>query len=434
MEPSATDRMLDKLQKASFGFFLHEHNPENGLVRDKTGDDAPASVASVGLALACYTVAVERGFMRRTEALQRTLAVLRFFSDSPQHSGPDATGCHGFYYHFLDMKTGRRVWKCELSTIDTALLVAGMTAAAQYFDGDRAPEREVRERAEALFRRVDWRWATDGQNTLTHGWKPGGGFLKARWTGYNEGLLLYILALGAPEHSLAAKSYSAWTSSYAWRRTYDFEYLFAGPLFIHQLPHAWIDFRGFQDEYMRSKAIDYFENSRRATYAQQEYAIRNPRQFKLYSKVCWGITASDGPGPGTLTLHGRKRKFFGYQARGVPFGPDDGTIAPWAAVTSLPFAPDIVLPAIDYYNRLALGTNSRYGFEATFNPTYPGDNNSRAGWVSSRHYGLNQGPLVMMMENFRSGFVWRLLRECRWVRDGLRRAGFRGGWLPVKEA
>ena len=162
-------------------------------------------------------------------------------------------------------------------------------------------------------------------------------------------MLLYILGLGSPTHPLPESCYTAWISTYRWEHCYGYEYLYAGPLFTHQLSHIWIDFRGIQDAFMRDKGIDYFENSRRATYVQQQYAIDNPLKFAGYGRYCWGITASDGPGPDTIKVSGIERQFFDYVGRGVPYGPDDGTIAPWAVVTSLPFAPEIVLPTIDYF-------------------------------------------------------------------------------------
>ena len=223
-----------------------------------------------------------------------------------------------------------------------------------------------------LYRRADWQWAQNRGATVTHGWKPESGFLEYRWEGYDEAMLLYILGLGSPTHPLPESCYAAWTSTYRWEHCYGYEYLYAGPLFTHQLSHVWIDFRGIQDAFMRDKGIDYFENSRRATYVQQQYAIDNPLKFAGYGRDCWGITASDGPGPETIKVDGIERHFFDYLGRGVPYGPDDGTIAPWAVVTSLPFAPEIVLPTIDHYiNQLKLTESNPYGFKATFNPTYP---------------------------------------------------------------
>jgi hypothetical protein len=421
--------LLAALQSAAFGYFANEVEETNGLVADRTAPDSPSSIAAVGLALACYPIGVERGYLSRRRAIERTLATLRFFWNSPQGPEPDATGYQGFYYHFLDMRTGRRVWHCELSTIDTAFLIAGVLLAAQYFHRDSADEREIRTLADQLYRRVNWQWARDGGATLTHGWRPESGFLPHRWQGYDEALILYILALGSPTYSVPPDSYTAWTSSYEYVEAYGHHYLYAGPLFTHQLSHLWIDFRAIQDDFMRKHESDYFTNSRRATYVQQAYAIHNPHRFKGYGQHCWGITASDGPGWVTRTVDGVERRFFDYLARGVPHGPDDGTIAPWVVVASLPFAPEIVLPTIRCFNRRRPRIIHPYGYKATFNETFPGGAKRKYGWVSPYHFGIDQGPVVLMIENYRTGRIWNLMRRCSYIVHGLRRAGFSGGWL-----
>lgn len=429
MTQSLYDDMLDRLQRDANSYFVNEVNPANGLVKDCTRPGFPSSIAAVGLALAAYSVGVERGLLTRTEAAARALTTLRFFWNSPQGPEPNATGYKGFYYHFLDMDTGRRAWDSELSTIDTALLLAGALTAASYFDRDVAEEREIRALADALYRRTDWQWAQNGEATVTHGWKPEGGFLPYRWRGYDEATILYLLGLGSPTYPLPVESYAAYTSTYSWKNIYDYELVYAGPLFVHQFSHIWVDFRGLQDEFMRDHGSDYFENSRRATYVQQQYAIRNPLQFSHHCNCCWGLTASDGPGPATLRIDGIERRFYDYLARGAPFGPDDGTIAPWAAVASLPFAPEIVLPTIQNMIRLGVAPSCcSYGLAASFNPTFPGST-GESGWVSPWNYGLNQGPLVLMVENYRSGLIWNLLRRCPYLVAGLTRAGFSGGWL-----
>ena len=428
-EPLEEER-LHTLQQETFNYFWKEGNPENGLLSDNTlkaGD--PASIAGVGLALTTYLVGVERGFVDRAHALERTLATLRFFWNSPQGEEADATGYRGFYYHFLDLKTGRRAWKCELSTIDTAILLAGALSAAQYFNRNTPQEKEVRGLAERLYARADWQWAQNNAVKVSHGWTPERGFLPYFWEGYCEGLLLYVLGLGAPAFPLPIDSYEAWTSTYRWTKLYGHEFLYGGPLFMHQLSHLWIDFRGIQDAYMRAKCIDYFENSRRATYVQQAYAIRNPKRFVDYGEFGWGISASNGPGPITRRINGVTHRFLGYRARGVPYGPDDGTLAPWAVVASLPFAPEIVLPtslhALEKFPKM----DSEYGLACSVNPTFRGSNRNKNGWISDSHFALDQGPVIMMIENYRSGLIWRLMRGCEPLVRGLRRAGFTGSWL-----
>jgi hypothetical protein len=421
------EALLERFQCAAFDYFLKYGNAANGLIADTSRAGAPSSIAVVGFALSCYPVAVERAWMPRAEAAERTLSTLRFFWTSEQSEAGDATGFKGFYYHFLDMHSGRRVWQSELSLIDSTLLLAGVLTAGVYFDADTRAEVEIRELAAALYRRVDWQWALGGAASVRQGWKPDSGFYHYGWEGYSEGTILYILGLASPTRPLEPTSYGAWTATYQWENIYDREFLYAGPLFIHQFSHAWIDFAGIQDEFMREKGTDYFENSRRATYVQREFAQRNPHDFRGYGANCWGISANDGPGIKTLTLDDRERRFFGYAARGVPYGPDDGTIAPCAALASLPFAPQLVLPLLrELCERYpAIMQSSR--LPSGFNPTLPGE--GPQGWVSEGYFGLDQGLIVVMIENHRSGLIWQLMRRCPHIVAGLRRAGFTGGWL-----
>ena len=429
MIPANSDQLLDKIQRKTFGYFVNETNLANGLVRDRTTDSSPASIAAIGLALASYPVGVEREFISRADAVKRTLTSLRFFWNSPQGTAADATGYKGFYYHFLDMQTGRRVWNCELSSIDSTFLIAGMLVAAAYFTLDTPDETEIRQLANQIYARADWDWMLNGGPTVSHGWTPERGFLRYRWEGYDEALLLYMLGLGSPTHPLPPETYAAWASSYKWKRIYGIEYIYSGPLFTHQLSHIWIDFKGIRDAYMRTRDLDYFENTRRATQVQRQYAIRNPMQFEGYGENCWGFTACDGPGPKTCKVKGIERRFYNYVSRGAPFGPDDGTVAPWAVVASLPYAPDIVLPAIDYMDKLHLVDKNPYGFKTSFNRTFPDNKADEFGWISAGHCGINQGPIIVMIENYRSQLIWNLMRKSPYLIAGLHRAGFTGGWL-----
>jgi len=422
--------LLEHLQRHAFGYFLQHTNPANGLVADTSRSDAPSSIATVGFALSAYPVGVERGWIGRQDAVQRTLAALRFFMGSDQSGTPQSTGCHGFYYHFLHLDSGTRTWECEVSLIDSALLLAGMLMAAAYFTGSDPDETELRTLAHALYRRVDWPWSQHDGAAVVHGWKPEGGFLHYGWEGYSEALLLYMLGLGSPTHPLSDASFEAWTVTYQWENLYGYDFLYAGPLFIHQFSHAWIDFRGIRDAFMREKRCDYFENSRRATCVQREYAIRNPGSFVGYDAHRWGLSAGDGPSVAPQTIAGRKQAFYGYAARGVPYGPDDGTISASSLLSSLVFAPELVLPAVR--SLLAQGDDASRALQASgFNATaHHLDCDGPPGmWISEGEYGLDQGMVVLMVENFRSGLPWRLMRSCPFLRTGLRRAGFRGGWL-----
>ena len=431
-KPLSIEGELEILQRESYRYFKHETNPENGLVIDKTAPGWPCSIAAVGLALTGYPVAIAHDFISRADAVKIVLTTLRFFWNSPHGPEDDATGYRGFYYHFLDMQSGRRAWNCELSTIDTALFLAGALTCGEYFDADNADELEIRTLSRALYDRADWQWAMAGDEMVSMGWTPESGFLSYQWTGYDEALLLYILGLGSYTFPLPAASYANWTTGYRWEHIYGQSYLFSAPLFTHQLSHIWIDFRGIQDAYMQDKGIDYFENSRRATLVQQKYAMHNPHGFVGYGEYCWGFTASDGPGPEVTHINGVKRTFYDYVARGAPHGIDDGTISPWVAVASLPFAPDIVLPTINHFvHQIGLKANNAYGFKSTFNPTYQTNAHNVYGWMSPWHFAINEGPILLMVENYRTGLVWDLMRKNPFIVQGLKRAGFDGGWLEA---
>ena len=421
------EELLDRIQLSAFRYFLENVNPANGLVADTTRQGSPSSIAAVGFGLSCYPVAVERGWMTRTEAAARTLVTLRFFWHSVQNDRPDATGYKGFFYHFLDLRTGIRVWQSELSLIDTALLLAGILTAQTYFSGPPRDEEEIRELADALYARMDWQWAQNGGDTVSQGWKPESGFLNYGWEGYSEALILYVLGLASHTFPLSARSYGAWTSTYQWENLYGRDVLFVGPFFVHQFSHAWIDFRGLRDPFMREKRSDYFQNSRTAAFIQREYALRNPGEYKGYGANCWGFTAGEGPGPRTLIIDGVERRFLGYAARGAPFGPDDGTISLTAALGSLPFAPEIALPVVRYACEQDPRIAREYRMPSGWNPTLTVDH--PLGWMSEGYLGLDQGLVVLMIENYRSQLLWNLMRENRYIRSGLVRAGFSGGWL-----
>jgi hypothetical protein len=425
------DPLLDGLQNRALKYFINKTNSVSGLVADSTVSGAPCSIAASGMALGIFPIVAERNVLPRDAAADMALRLLKFLRDAAHAGEANSTAFHGFYYHFLDMKSGRREMQCELSTIDSAILIAGALVAASYFDGPTSTEQEIRAISELLYLNVDWKWALNGELTMSHGWLPESGFLPYRWRGYDEALILYALALGSPTHPISPESYRAWYRTYIWKKIYGYELLYSGPLFTHQYSHLWIDFRNIKDECMREKGLDYFENSRWATLIQQEYAIQNPLDFKEYGECCWGFTACHGPPPGTFVIDGIERRFLGYSARGAPYGPDDGTIAPWAAVASLPFAPEIVLPTIQRFNEMHVGTSSPYAFQSTFNATYPGDKEN--GWICPLVYGIDQGAMAIMIENYRTGLIWKLMKRVPYLRKGLILAGFQGGWLESNE-
>jgi hypothetical protein len=421
------EHMIDALQRAAFAYFPRVTQPHNGLVADTSEPGSAASIAVVGFALSAYPAAVTRGWIARDVAVERCLQVLRFLDRSDQTGSEESSGYRGFYFHFLDLERGLRAGQCELSSIDTALLIMGMLTAAAYFDASTPGELELRQLADRLYRRVDWRWAQPSGTAVAQGWKPECGFLNYGWQGYSEALVLYVLGLGSPTYPLARAAFEAWTATYQWEHLYGRDFLYAGPLFVHQFSHAWIDFRGIRDRFMREKNCDYFENSCRAVAVQREYSIRNPRSFNGYGEDCWGLSAGDGPDVETQVVAGRRQAFSGYASRGVPWGPDDGTINGASCVASLVFAPELALTALRRMYARTPGGEGRSVRASGFNATV-GDSGS-GGWLSPGEFGLDQGVIVLMIENFRSGLLWRLSRGIPCVRQGLKRAGFSGGWL-----
>jgi hypothetical protein len=435
VKTAADEALLDNIEQAHFNYFRDESDPVTGLTRDRSRPDAAASIAAVGFSLTSYPVAVERGWVSRDEAADYTLKVLRTLWNTPQgDAAKGQSGNHGFFYHFLDQKTGTRTWNSELSSIDTALLMSGVLFARDYFKGDTAAETEIRDLADKLYKRVDWPWMLNEQKRLSMGWFPESGFISYDWQGYNEAMILHLLGMGSPTHPLPAETWTNYTATDALRNYGGQEYIDFPPLFGHQYSQSWVDFRGIMDAKNRSLGFDYFENSRRAALAQNYYAIKNPGGFKGYSNLDWGLTACDGPGDSynRKLPSGKTLEFLSYSARGAPNYIDDGTIAPTAAAASLPFAPELVLPTLRHWRNDRPEIWSREGFKDAFNPSAAPEKPS--GWVDEDTLGIDQGPVVLMTENYRSGMVWNIMKQDRYLIDGLKKAGFSGAWLDEASA
>ena len=409
--PESDDAFLDRMERAAFDYFWNEANPENGLIRDRSTPDSKCSIAAVGFGLSALNIGVERGWVPRETARQRVLTTLRTLAEGPQGEQADGVNGHrGWFYHFLEMGSAQRAWKCELSSIDTALLLAGVLDAGEFFSRQDPDEGAIRDLAKRLVSRVDWAWMTNGKETITMGWHPEKGFLESRWIGYNEAMILYLIALGASGDPGAAGDRSpvrweAWTSGYKWRRHHGFEFVEFAPLFGHQYSHCWVDFRGIVDAEMRPHGIDYFENSRRATLAQRAYCIANPGGFPNYGPLDWGLSACDGPK--------------GYAARGAPPAEnDDGTLAPTAVGGSIPFAPEVCIPTLRHWEHThGKRLWGRYGFRDGFN--------RKENWWATDTLGIDQGAILIMAENHRTGSVWRRMKSNPVIRKGLERAGFK---------
>ncbi|MGA7306951.1 MAG: glucoamylase family protein [Rhodothermales bacterium] len=439
------DPFLDTLQARTFGYFWDLTDNETGLTPDRAPNLTFSSIAAVGFALTAYGIGVERGYVTRDEAAERTLNTLRYFWELPQGADTaSVSGYHGFFYHFLRFDTGRRYSNSELSTIDTALLLAGVLFSQEYFDRGNSTEGAIRAYADSLYRRVEWDWFRDEPPLITMGWHPeaGRGFNGSQYQGYNEAMILYLLALGSPTHPIRPDAWQAWTSTYEWSDFYGYEQVNFSPLFGHQYSQAWIDFRGIQDAYMREKGIDYFENSVRATLSQRAYAVENPGGWTDYGPDIWGLTACDGPGVRVDMEEGEQR-FGGYSARGASSRRinDDGTIAPTAAGGSIAFAPVEAIAALKAMKeRYGEPLFSTYGFLDAFNPTFTYANAEvrhghvvdGQGWFDTDYLGIDQGPIMIMAENFRTELVWETMKRSPYIVRGLERAGFTGGWLEDK--
>ena len=426
------DFSVDELQRRTFDYFWETALPGNYQIPDRWPTERFSSIAATGFGLTAYLIGAERDFVDRDSAAERTLHTLEVLWALPQ--GPDSSGVAGYrglFYHFLNNDDALRYRNVELSTIDSGLLMAGILSAQAYFDGTSATELRIRALADSLYRRVEWDWAMQPDRLMSMGWRPERGFIPARWQGYNEAMILLVLAMGSPTHPIADNAWEQWTETYEWAEFQGYEHLNFSPLFGHQYSQMYIDFRDIQDAYMREKDSDYFENSRLATLSNRAYCIENPAGFTGYGPNQWGLTACDGPRGLDTLFRGEPVRFFTYRARGASARHiiDDGTIAPTAAGGSVPFAPDECLAALEHmwvthYDSLI----GPYGFKDAFNLSYTYDGLTN-GWFDVDYLGIDQGPILIQLENHRSQLIWELMKRSPYIRRGLERAGFTGGWL-----
>lgn len=404
---ASDDAFLEDLSHRSFQFFWENSNPETGLTLDRArADGSPhkperqyfASIAATGFGLTGLCIAAERQWIKRSEARERVRTTLRFFADRAYHE-------HGWFYHWMDSRTGERWRRSEISSIDTALLLGGVLTARQYFREDA----EIVRLATKIYERIDFPWMLNGHPTLlSHGWRPETGFITHRWGTYSEQMGLLLLGIGSPTHPLPPESWQAWSRQ--WIDYAGYHYLNAhAPLFIHQYPHAWVDFRNQREQ--AAPYVDFFENSVKATRAHREFCLSLSKEFPGYTENIWGITASDKPK--------------GYVAWGGPprHPAIDGTVVPCAAGGSLMFTPDISVPALRAM-REKFGDRiyGRYGFVDAFNPN--------TGWIDSDVIGIDVGITLLSAENLRSGNVWRWFMRNREIPKALRLAGLR----PYRQA
>ncbi|HKO62055.1 MAG TPA: glucoamylase family protein [Pyrinomonadaceae bacterium] len=402
------EAFLEDLSRRSFQYFWEQANPDTGLVPDRARmDGSPlqeshrgvASIAATGFGLTALCIAAERKWISSEQARERVRNTVRFFESRAFHK-------HGWFYHWMDAKTGDRRWKSEVSSIDTALLLGGILTARQYFRNDA----EIVRLATKIYERVDFHWMLNGHATLlSHGWKPETGFLKPRWDTYSEDAILYILAIGSPTYPISPSSwYGLWRDRYRYEGHTYFTTI-GVPLFMHQYSHAWIDFRDRRE--VRGDRIDYFENSISATKAHRAFCMHLAAEFPGYGPNIWGITASDSAK--------------GYLAwGGPPRDPAiDGTVVPSAAGGSLMFTPELSIAALRAIRKTSQpGIYGKYGFTDAYNP--------HTGWVDSDVIGINGGIIVLSAENLRTGNVWRWFMLNREIPRAMRRIGL----LPYKKS
>jgi len=386
------DQLLDDLESAAFQFFWNQANPSTGFVKDRanaTGSDnyTFSSIASTGFGLTALCIADSRGYMDSTSLQNRALLTLQSLQTL-------AAGHQGFFYHFLDWGTGARYNQCELSPIDTALLMCGVLSVRQHFSANAA----IVAAANQLYQAVNWQWMLNGGQTLSMAWTPEGGFYTSRWDHYCELMMMYLLGMGSTTYPLPASCWQAWT-----RPTYTYQgitYISAGdPLFVHQYSHAWIDFRNKHDSY-----ADYFQNSVYATQAHKLFCLSLQAQFSDYGTNFWGITSSDSRN--------------GYVAWGGPpaMGPIDGTVVPCAAAGSIPFVSADCIAVLRNLRGYYANAWGRYGFTDALNPLY--------NWYNPDVLGIDQGISMLMAENYRSGFVWNNFMTNPEIKNAMTLAGF----------
>ena len=423
----------EELKSRTFNYFWKLADSTNFQIPDRYPTLTFSSIAATGFGLSAYITGIENKYISRQEGRDRVKKTLQILWDLPQ--GPESSGISGhkgFFYHFLNLKDAKRYKTVELSSIDTGLLMAGVLSCMSYFDDENDPtEQAIRILADELFRRVDWTWMMKDNGKMSMGWHPEKGFIESDWKGYNEAMVLLIMAMGSPTHPIPEQSWSKWCETYPVDSFYGQKNVQFDPLFGHQYSHIWIDFRDIRDSFMTANNDDYFNNSRKATLSNRAYCIANPDSWMGYGENCWGLTACDGPANKKISIDGKERKFFDYRARGAASIQivDDGTLSPTAAGGSFPFTPEESEKCLEnmwntYHDKLI----GEYGFKDAFNLTYK-DETYPDGWFDVDYLGIDQGPIILQIQNHETELIWNVMKKNPYIIAGLKKAGFSGGWL-----
>ena len=397
-EPTPEDReLLSKIEQDTFQYFIRLSDKQTGLTRDSSRPGSPSSIATTGFALAAYAIGGSRGWIPPDYAYGRILITLRVLKTKAAHK-------EGFFYHFLDQRTADRVWTSEASSIDTALVVAGALLAAQYYPGT-----EVEKLAYEIYARVNWKWMMNGSSFICMGWTPESRFLPYYWDSYNELMLLQALAIGSPTFPVPAKAWEAWLRPRGSYNGHEVVYSSPGSLFTYQFSHAYIDFRKLDDG-----GINYFKNSREATLANRDFSMSFSGKYKTYSENSWGLSASVGPG--------------GYKAYGGKPGGGlhDGTVAPYAALSSIVFTPEESTRAARFFfENYQKNLYGSFGFKDAFNL----DKN----WWATEYLGIDQGITLLMLENYlNEEVVWKKFMRLAAVKKWIELTGLDKRSVPTK--
>jgi len=404
--------LLDLVQKQTFRYFWDFAHPVSGLARERSNiaDYGPETVTigGTGFGVMSVIVAVERKWITRDTAARFLLKMVKFLVKSPTY--------HGAFPHWMDGATGRTIPFSRKDDggdlVETSYLMQGLLCARQYFNGDNPVERGLRQRISWLWGDIEWNWYTQGQEVLYWHWSPNNGWaMNFPVRGFNECLIMYILAASSPNERYQVSSavyHRGWAISdffkngkefYGIKLPLGFDY--GGPLFFSHYSFLGLDPRGLKDRY-----ADYWEQNKNHTLINHAYCLDNPKKFKGYGENCWGLTASDD--------------YNGYDAHSPTN--DNGTISPTAALSAFPYTPEYSMKALKhFYYDLGDKIWSEYGFVDDFNET--------KNWYGKSHLAIDQGPIIVMIENYRSGLLWKLFMSCPEVKMGLKKLGFESPWL-----
>jgi hypothetical protein len=401
------DALLDLVQRQTFRYFWDFAHPTSGLARERSsttfgyGLEVVASGGS-GFSVMTIIVAVERRWINREDAVDRLLTMVKFLYK--------ANSYHGIFPHFLNGETGQTIPFTRKDDggdlVETSFLLAGLLCARQYFERDDAKEHELRARIDGLWREAEWDWHTrGGSRVLYWHWSPNNGWsMNLEIRGWNECLITYVLAASSPRYAIDEDAYhGGWAQSRTFTNGREYYGIglplgpdYGGPLFLAHYSFLGLDPRGLKDQY-----ADYWQQNVSHVLINREHCVRNPHGFKGYGPDCWGLTASDDH----LGYHGH--------------APDNdlGVISPTAALASFPYAPEHCLRALrHFYHKLGDRIWGEYGFVDAFSETHD--------WYATSYLGIDQGPIVVMIENYRTGLLWRLFMSCPEIQGGLRRLGF----------